>query len=131
MIKESTTYDFKCELAYFDEHREEWCKNHTGQFVVIKDTILGGFWDTANDALKVGYDKFGLEPFLLKEVRLVDEILFFPSPLSVEVLDEYPDYSRAGGDTICQLCDKVYYDHPQHEKFRFLNVLCNGDVVKL
>ncbi len=79
-----TKYDFKHELAYFNEHREEWCQEHTGQFVIIRGTTLGGFWDTANDALRVGYARFGLEIFLIKEVQLVDELLFFPSPLSVD-----------------------------------------------
>ena len=45
--------------------------------------------------------------------------------------DECPDYIRAGGDVVCEICGKAYYDHPQHNDFPFLNVLCDGVVVKL
>lgn len=44
---------------------------------------------------------------------------------------ECPDSVRAGGDVVCPSCGKVYYDHPQHGGFPFLNVLCDGKVVKL
>lgn len=46
-------------------------------------------------------------------------------------------FRRAGGDVLCS-CGKKYYDHPMDElvlsaidKRPFLNVLCNGDRVKL
>jgi len=42
-----------------------------------------------------------------------------------------PEYIRAGGGVVCEACGKTYYDHPQHNEFSFLNVLCDGTVVKL
>jgi hypothetical protein len=50
--------------------------------------------------------------------------------------DDYPDYYRAGGDLRCERCGKLYYDHPRggpigYNGERFLNRLCNGDLVKL
>jgi len=45
--------------------------------------------------------------------------------------DECPDFIRAGGGVVCRTCGKEYYDHPQHAKFPFLTVLCDGTVVKL
>jgi hypothetical protein len=50
---------------------------------------------------------------------------------------------RAGGDVICQICKKKYYEHPpeedpkycttytEHWKEHFLRILCNGDRVHL
>lgn len=37
---------------------------------------------------------------------------------------------RASGDVICS-CGHQYKQHPFDEHFDFLNVLCNGDRVKL
>lgn len=39
---------------------------------------------------------------------------------------------RASGDCICEKCGKLYYDHDYFaEPYEFLNILCNGDLVKL
>lgn len=41
------------------------------------------------------------------------------------------DRDRAGGDCICPDCGRKYYDHPQEQEHAFLNLLCDGSVVKL
>lgn len=45
------------------------------------------------------------------------------------------DRDRCGGDVVCADCGKKFYDHPQFEAgggaFRFLNILCDGSLVKL
>ena len=44
---------------------------------------------------------------------------------------------RASGDCICKQCGKKFYDHPLDKENTdwdgnpFLNILCNGDLVKL
>jgi hypothetical protein len=44
---------------------------------------------------------------------------------------------RAGGDVYCLICNKKYYDHPLVENCldqdgrTFLNVICDGMIVKL
>jgi len=44
---------------------------------------------------------------------------------------------RANGELICKECGKDYYSHPLCYEFLnfydepFLNILCNGDIVKL
>lgn len=40
------------------------------------------------------------------------------------------DRGRSGGDCLCE-CGRKYYDHPQDADHPFLNVLCDGSVVKL
>lgn len=50
--------------------------------------------------------------------------------------DEQPEFRRTSGSVICQQCGKEYRRHP-HSEHRdwnddpFLNVLCNGELVKL
>ncbi|KKN75296.1 hypothetical protein LCGC14_0381480 [marine sediment metagenome] len=51
--------------------------------------------------------------------------------------DEYPEFYRAGGDIICDDCGKKYYDHPMSEDYldydgyKWLWVICSGELVKL
>ena len=45
--------------------------------------------------------------------------------------DEWPAFFRASGGAVCKTCGKIYYDHPQHDGFPWLNVICGGMVVKL
>lgn len=49
----------------------------------------------------------------------------------------YKSY-RAGGDVICEICGKKYYDHKMYlpsgktnDGYPWLNELCNGNLVKL
>lgn len=49
---------------------------------------------------------------------------------------EPPEFTRAGGESICEECGKVlrehpYYPQPGYDGKPFLHVLCNGRVVKL
>lgn len=55
-----------------------------------------------------------------------------------ETHDELADrFYRASGDCICDTCGKKYYSHPYATEARdrdgtpYLNVLCDGDIVKL
>lgn len=47
------------------------------------------------------------------------------------------DWYRASGECICEICGKTYYEHPLDETELdqndepFMNILCNGDRVKL
>ncbi len=54
-----------------------------------------------------------------------------PTPEQASRIDA-GDFYRASGDCICEVCGKLYYDHLYFtEEYAFLNVLCNGDIVKL
>jgi hypothetical protein len=45
---------------------------------------------------------------------------------------EAGDMYRAGGDVVCNVCGKLYYDHPYFaEPYEWLTIKCNGDIVKL
>jgi len=47
---------------------------HEGKFVVIGGEQVAGFWDTYEDALQAGYDRFGLDPFMVKQVLAVEPV---------------------------------------------------------
>lgn len=51
-------------------------KNSEGKFVLISgDTIVDTF-TSYEDAIKEGYSKFGIKPFLVKQIRTVEDIQF-------------------------------------------------------
>lgn len=56
----------KVELDFFEQHRKEWYKHHAGKFALIKETTLYGFYDSDNNAYKIGIDILGNISFLIK-----------------------------------------------------------------
>lgn len=61
------------ELDYFEEHRDELCREHLGKFVVVKGRSVHGFYDTDVEAYEAGVEKFGLEPFMIKKVETLEQ----------------------------------------------------------
>jgi len=55
--------------------------------------------------------------------------------------DTYPDFVRAGGDCVCELCSRPYRKHPHDmrylatdgtgKEYPWLRRLCDGRLVKL
>ncbi|MGC2230597.1 MAG: hypothetical protein WBA09_03770 [Candidatus Acidiferrum sp.] len=65
------------EVKVFEDNRQEWSASHHGEFVVIQDRIVLGFFPTWEDGIKAGYASFGADrAFLVKEVLLVDRVYF-------------------------------------------------------
>jgi hypothetical protein len=54
---------------------------HEGRFVVIHGDEPRGVWDTYEEALAFGYEQFGLEPFLVKQIRPAEPIQYFSRDL--------------------------------------------------
>lgn len=63
------------ELATYKAGVDSW-KEHEGKFVLIHDSDVVDFFSSYEDAIKVGYDKFKLEPFLVKQVQMVEQVQF-------------------------------------------------------
>ncbi len=67
------------ELAYFEEHRAEFLEKARGKFALIKGQKDYGFYDSAENAYKAGVERFGVEPFLIKQVLREDQIHEIPA----------------------------------------------------
>lgn len=52
-----------------------------GKYAVIGGDELLGVYSTYDDALKIGYEKRKLEPFLVKKIQAVEPVNFFSKPL--------------------------------------------------
>jgi hypothetical protein len=57
------------ELELFDHKKREWLRSNSGDFVVIADTTVAGFYPDYESAFKAGISRFGIGgEFLVKQV---------------------------------------------------------------
>lgn len=52
-------------------------EGHRGKYALVHGDQLNSLWPTQDAALDAGYDRFGLEPFLVKEVTDHEEPRYF------------------------------------------------------
>lgn len=52
-------------------------EGHDGKFGLFHGTTLDSLWPTEDEALSAGYDRFGLDPFLVKEVTGNEKVFYF------------------------------------------------------
>ena len=61
------------ERQYFSKHHSELLSRHLGKVVLLKDEELIGAVNTIEEALAEGARRFGLTPFLVREVTASEE----------------------------------------------------------
>jgi hypothetical protein len=64
------------ELALFQHKLPEFLAEHSGQYALIHGDEVADFFTSYEDAIKAGYSKFGLEPFLVKQVQAMEQVHF-------------------------------------------------------
>ena len=57
-----------------------------GKYVVIQDNNVIGTYVSYEDALKTGYEKCGLKPFLVKKIQAVEQVQYCSRDLAFECL---------------------------------------------
>ena len=62
------------EVAVFAEHVNEWRTAHLGQVVLIKGDDVIGFYPSLEQAFREGTSRFGLEPFLVRQIVPTDVV---------------------------------------------------------
>lgn len=70
--KEIETYKAKLSHLLTDE----------GKFVLIQGEEVIGIFGTYEDALKEGYDKFDLSPFLVRKIQAVEQVQYITRPVT-------------------------------------------------
>ncbi len=63
------------ELATYQKSLEGW-SDQEGKYVLIHKSEAVDFFCSHEDALKAGYGRFGLEPFLVKLVQAIEQTHF-------------------------------------------------------
>ena len=61
------------ERKYYSDHFAEFKERYFGKFVLINEDQFIGAFNTIDDALSEGARRFGLEPFLVREVSAAGE----------------------------------------------------------
>ncbi len=56
-------------------------KQHEGKFVLIQGEEVLDYFTSYDDALKEGYKRFGLTPFLVKQIHAVEPVYYFTRPI--------------------------------------------------
>ena len=57
-----------------------------GKFVVVCGEEIAGVYGTYEDALKTGYEKCGLKPFLVRKIQAVEQVQYFSRDIDVGCL---------------------------------------------
>jgi hypothetical protein len=63
------------ELAAYKSRLPE-LHDQQGQFALIQGNVLAGVYGTYDDALRAGYEAFGLQPFLVKQIQIIEQVQF-------------------------------------------------------
>jgi len=69
------TRPLETEIHTYNDHLPELME-HQGRYVLIKGEEVISVMDTYNDALKLGYERFGLEPFFVSCIQPPEQALF-------------------------------------------------------
>lgn len=67
------------ERKYFETNRKQWVALHPGKFVLVKGEELIGVFDKPEDALAEGARRFGLDSFLVRQVKEAEELIYIPA----------------------------------------------------
>jgi len=70
------------ELETYQKHRDKLLADE-GRFVVIYKDLILGVYTSYEDALKIGYEKCKLNPFLVKKIQVIEPINFITRNLKL------------------------------------------------
>jgi len=73
------------ELQTYKNKLSELKENNEGKFVLIHGDDVMGVYDSYEDAVKIGYERFKLETFLVKKIEAIEQAQFvsrFVNPCS-------------------------------------------------
>ncbi len=60
------------ELKTYERHRDELLGKSEGKYVLVHGTEIAGVFDSKQDAIEQGYERFGNVPFLVKQILKVE-----------------------------------------------------------
>jgi len=69
------------EMETYEKHKNELLREHRGEYVLVKGSEVVNTFESQKDAIKIGIEKFGNAPFLVKKILEIDEKQNFTSNL--------------------------------------------------
>ena len=67
------------EMATYRDRRHALLKEHEGKFVLIKGSNVLGVFSDRSAALREGYSRLGIVPFLVRQVAASDPVVYLPN----------------------------------------------------
>lgn len=67
------------EREFFESHRQDWLVHYADRFVLVKGKRLVGVFSTIDEALSEGTRLFGLNSFLIRQVKPSEEEIYVPA----------------------------------------------------
>jgi hypothetical protein len=67
------------DIATYRAHLAEMAKEHEGQYVLIREGEIIGFFPDFSSAVREGNRRFGIVPFLAKEVSATERVVYIPN----------------------------------------------------
>ncbi len=71
----------KEEIETYESKKEELLADKEGKYVLIKGKDIINTFEDEKDAIKIGIDKFGNTPFLVKKIEKIEQTQNFTSNL--------------------------------------------------
>ncbi len=69
---------FEIENHFYEKNKSKFLKKYEGKFVTILGNEIGGVYESFEDALNAGYEKFGLSQFMLRKIEKKDPVVLIP-----------------------------------------------------
>ncbi|MGI0141443.1 MAG: hypothetical protein ACREBF_02205 [Candidatus Micrarchaeales archaeon] len=69
------------ELKTYEENKQDLLKKANGKYVLIKGKIVVDIFESEKDAVRIGIEKFGNVPFLVKKIEEVEQTQNYTSNL--------------------------------------------------
>jgi hypothetical protein len=72
------------ELATYEAQKASLLPASDGKFALVSGDELS-VWETYEDALKAGYEKYGIDrPFLVKQISGIEQVHFFTRDIACQ-----------------------------------------------
>lgn len=67
------------EQVFYENKKKELLKHHEGQFVLIKNQKIHGYFSSEQEAFEKGIELFGAEEMFIKQILKQDDKHFMPA----------------------------------------------------
>lgn len=64
------------EIETFERNKPLLLERGEGKFALVHGDEVAGIWDSYEDALQAGYERFELERFLVKQIQGIEGVQF-------------------------------------------------------
>lgn len=86
------------ERAYYQDHLQTWLHQYSSRFVLVHGSQLIGVYESQSQALTEGARRFGLKPFLVRQVTVSQPEVKIPA-LTLGLIHVNPEHASDGRES--------------------------------